>query len=297
MKDKRILFTSIDGFIGLNILNNFNVENCFFLTDKIKRVNTKSRVYYYKDFEKIIRLKKINVIFNNRGILLGNVNKLNKVNYLDSKRVFNITNKYKVDYFINLDTNKALISPRLPSSIIGHGKGMDYHFSKQSFREFFINTSSNFSRINIYCDIIYGPNDKLHKFVNKTVFEILNNDKNINLYNPNLIRNFLYIDDFIKYIKKLLNSLDKVGSDYSEYFFLSKEFNSLENFIEIIKELLRSDIYIKVYRGNLYKRTNNVLMREFDNSKNPKWIRLNSTIDLKKGLKKVLKPFLEGDVK
>ena len=174
---------------------------------------------------------------------------------------------------------------------------MDYHLSKQSFRGFFIKTISSFLRINVYCDIIYGPKDKLHKFVNKTVFEILNNDKNINLYNPNLKRNFLYIEDFIKYTKKLLNSLGRIDKDYTEYYFASKEFNSLEEFINLIKKILKSRIYIKIYKGNLYKKTNDILMKEFYIKNNPKWIRLNHTINLETGLKKVIKTFLRGDTK
>ena len=297
MKDKRVLFTSIDGFIGLNIFKNFNESNFFFLTDNIKRVNPKRRVYHYTDFEKILKLKKINIVFNNRGILLGTNSKLNKINNLDSRKIFNITTRYSIDYFINLDTNKALVSPGLPSSIIGHGKGMDYHSSKKSFRNFFMNSKSNFFRVNLYCDIIYGPNDKLHKFVNKTVFEILNNDKNISLYNPNLKRNFLYIDDFIKYINRLLNSTDKINNNYSEFFFSSGELNTLECFIDTIKDILDSDIYIKIYRGNLYRKTNNIMKNEFNSTRNPKWIRLGKTVGLKKGLKKVIKPFLDGSSK
>ena len=297
MKNKRILFTSIDGFIGSHILSSFKGKNNFFLTDKIDRVNNKERIFHFKDFENIIRTKNIDIVFNNRGILLGSPSKLDRINNIDSRKIFTITTKYNVDYFINLDTNKALISPRLPSGIIGHGKGMDYHLSKQSFREFFIKTISSFLRINVYCDIIYGPKDKLHKFVNKTVFEILNNDKNINLYNPNLKRNFLYIEDFIKYTKKLLNSLYRIDKDYTEYYFASKEFNSLEEFINLIKKILKSRIYIKIYKGNLYKKTNDILMKEFYIKNNPKWIRLNHTINLETGLKKVIKTFLRGDTK
>lgn len=294
MEEKIILFTSIYGFIGLNIFNNFKSKNFFFFTYKPSMVNHKVHVYHYKDYERILKTKKINIVFNNRGVLLGNKSKMNKINYLDSKKIFTITNKYRVEYFINLDTNKALVSSRLPVSIISHGKGMDYNSSKKSFRDFFIKTKSNFSRVNLYCDIIYGPNDKLHKFVNKTVFEILNNDKNITLYNPNLKRNFLYIDDFIKYIKKLLNSIAFINDEYSEYFFSTGKFNSLEEFILLIKKILKSDIYIKSYKGNLYKKTNNILTREFDVSKNPNWIRLNNTIDLNTGLKKIIKTFLDG---
>ena len=128
-------------------------------------------------------------------------------------------------------------------------------------------------------------------------FEILNNDKNINLYNPNLKRNFLYIEDFIKYTKKLLNSLGRIDKDYTEYYFASKEFNSLEEFINLIKKILKSRIYIKIYKGNLYKKTNDILMKEFYIKNNPKWIRLNHTINLETGLKKVIKTFLRGDTK
>ena len=295
MIEKKVLFTSIDGFIGLNIFKKFSKLNFFFLTDKISRINHEKKIYHYNDFEKILKLKKINIVFNNRGILLGKPKYLNKVNYLDSKRIFNLTNKYRVDYFVNLDTNKALISPDLPSSIIGHGKGSEYHSSKESFRQFFISKESSFNKINIHCDIIYGPNDKLHKFVNKTVFEIINNDKNITLYNPNLIRNFLYIDDFLKYINKLILSIYKLDEPYSELFFSSTEFNSLHKFISTIKSLLKSNIFINSHKGNIYKKTNQILKDEFDNKKNPAWLRLRSTVSLKVGLGRVIKSLLKGE--
>ena len=296
MIEKKVLFTSIDGFIGLNIFKKFSKFNFFFLTDKISRVNHEKKIYHYNDFEKILKLKKINIVFNNRGILLGKPKDLNKVNYLDSKRIFNLTNKYRVDYFVNLDTNKALNSPDLPSSIIGHGKGREYHSSKESFRQFFISKESSFNKINIHCDIVYGPNDKLHKFVNKTVFEIINNDKNITIYNPTLIRNFLYIDDFLIYINKLILSIYKLDEPYSELFFSSTEFNSLHKFISTIKSLLKSNIFINSHKGNTYKKTNQILRNEFDNKKNPTWLRLRSTISLKVGLGRVIKPLLKGEL-
>ena len=294
MIEKKVLFTSIDGFIGLNIFKKFNKSNFFFLTDKSSRVNHNKRVYHYNDFEKILELKEINIVFNNRGILLGKTKDLNRVNYLDSKRIFKLTNKYRVDYFVNLDTNKALVSRGLPSSIIGHGKGREYHNSKESFRQFFITENSSFNRINIYCDIIYGPNDKLHEFVNKTVFEIMNNDKNITLYNPNLIRNFLYIDDFLKYIHKLIGSIHKLEEPYSELFFSSSEFKTLNKFIVTIKSLLKSNIFINTHKGSLYKKTNKILREEFNSKKNPAWLRLKSTVGLKAGLGRVIRPLVKG---
>ena len=296
MKERNVLFTSIDGFIGLNIFKKFSKSNFYFLTDKISRVNHEKSVYHYNDFEKILKSKKINIVFNNRGILLGRPRDLNKVNYLDSKRIFNLTSKYMVDYFINLDTNKALNSPDLPSSIIGHGKGSEYHNSKENFRQFFMTKKSSFNKINIHCDIIYGPNDKLHKFVNKTVFEIMNNDKNITLYNPNLVRNFLYIDDFLKYINKLIVSIHRLDKPYSELFFSSAEFNTLHEFISTIKYLLKSNIFINSHKGNLYKKTNQILKNEFDSKKNPNWLRLKATVDLKVGLGRVIKPLLKGEI-
>jgi nucleoside-diphosphate-sugar epimerase len=193
-----------------------------------------------------------------------------------------------------LDTNKVLSSPSLPSSIINRGKGFEYHNSKRSFRTFFKDKESPFSKINIHCDIIYGPNDKLHKFVNKTICEIIDNDKNITLYNPYLIRNFLYIDDFLSYINNLLKSLDNLGPKYTELFLSSHEFNSLHEFILTIKTLLKSNVSIKFYKGNPYKRTNEILKLEFDYGKNPKWLNLNKTLNLSSGLKKVIDRLLEA---
>ena len=66
MIEKKVLFTSIDGFIGLNIFKKFSKLNFFFLTDKISRVNHEKKIYHYNDFEKILKLKKINIVFNNR---------------------------------------------------------------------------------------------------------------------------------------------------------------------------------------------------------------------------------------
>ena len=63
MKNKRILFTSIDGFIGSHILSSFKGKNNFFLTDKIDRVNNKEHIFHFKDFENIIRTKNIDIVF------------------------------------------------------------------------------------------------------------------------------------------------------------------------------------------------------------------------------------------
>ena len=100
MKNKRILFTSIDGFIGSHILSSFKGKNNFFLTDKIDRVNNKERIFHFKDFENIIRTKNIDIVFNNRGILLGSPSKLDRINF-DSPKV-----NYGIG--VNLEINKNL---------------------------------------------------------------------------------------------------------------------------------------------------------------------------------------------
>ena len=202
-----ILFTTIDGYIGSNLYKKFAKKNdFFFLTDKISRVDIPSNVYYYKDFPDLLTKQDFETIFNNRGTLIGDSKVINEINFIDSDRIFNSAISKKVKNFINLDTNRVFNDPGISSSIVAHGKGKDYYDSKKRFRDVLNNDQNDINKINIYCDIIYGPNDKLHKFINKITNKLILK-KDIVLYNPNLVRNFLFIEDFLNFIEKLIVKL------------------------------------------------------------------------------------------
>ena len=90
MLNKIVLFTSVDGYIGSNIYKRFNKnKNYFFLTDKINRVSLRNRIYHYNDLDDLLDQKKIDIVFNNRGVIVGDSNIIKRINYLDSKNLFN----------------------------------------------------------------------------------------------------------------------------------------------------------------------------------------------------------------
>jgi len=137
MLNKIVLFTSVDGYIGSNIYKRFNKnKNYFFLTDKINKVSLRNRIYHYNDLDDLLDQKKIDIVFNNRGVIVGDSNIIKRINYLDSKNLFNKIKKKNIKLFINLDTNKVFNLNTVPKSIISKGKGETYYDSKAKFRNF-----------------------------------------------------------------------------------------------------------------------------------------------------------------
>jgi len=137
MLNKIVLFTSVDGYIGSNIYKRFNkTKNYFFLTDKINKVSLRNRIYHYNDLDDLLDQKKIDIVFNNRGVIVGDSNIIKRINYLDSKNLFNKIKKKNIKLFINLDTNKVFNLNTVPKSIISKGKGETYYDSKAKFRNF-----------------------------------------------------------------------------------------------------------------------------------------------------------------
>ena len=143
MLNKIVLFTSVDGYIGSNIYKRFNKnKNYFFLTDKINRVSLRNRIYHYNDLDDLLDQKKIDIVFNNRGVIVGDSNIIKRINYLDSKNLFNKIKKKNIKLFINLDTNKVFNLNTVPKSIISKGKGETYYDSKAKFRNFLKKTKN-----------------------------------------------------------------------------------------------------------------------------------------------------------
>ena len=83
-----------------------------------------------------------------------------------------------------------------------------------------------------------------------------------------------------------------IGGTFTDIVVENKE----SKFISTIKSLLKSNVFINSHKGNTYKKTNQILRDEFDNKKNPAWLRLRSTISLKVGLGRVIKPLLKGEL-
>ena len=288
MLNKIVLFTSVDGYIGSNIYKRFNKnKNYFFLTDKINRVSLRNRIYHYNDLDDLLDQRKIDIVFNNRGVIVGDSNIIKRINYLDSKNLFNKIKKKNIKLFINLDTNKVFNLNTVPKSIISKGKGETYYDSKAKFRNFLKKTKSDIGIVNIHCDIVYGPRDKLHKFINKIVSKMIGKKESLILYNSQLIRNFIYINDFISFIEHLLNSSNKIKKNYLECFVASKRFFTLLELTKKIKKLTNSKCKI-VSLGTDYSDINLLLIEEFDLNKNPSWLNWEPKVSLDKGLKRVV---------
>jgi len=289
MLDKNILFTAIDGYIGSNIYKRFHKnKNCFFLTDKVDRINDANRVYHYKYLSALLSKQAIDIVFNNRGIIVGDNKDMYSVNYTDNKKLFSAMLKKNIKLFINLDTNRVFSHDKVPMSIIAMGKGSDYYASKEKFRNFLKKSRADVHIVNIYCDIVYGPGDKLHKFVNKVAMKIMQDRDPIVLQNSKLIRNFVYIDDFVDFAGKLLNSTAKIRKNYTECFVVSKRFHTLLQLTKKIQKIANSKCDIISNNVSDYTITNSLLIKEFNINRNPSWLKWKSKTSLDKGLREVI---------
>jgi nucleoside-diphosphate-sugar epimerase len=211
---KKLLITGGTGFLGSNIIKNLNKD--FKITSISRKKITKNylpRVEYlffdiskYNLTRKFLKKKEFDFIIN----CCGNINHSQKKETLDAhlkavKNLIKIFKKKKIKKFIqigscleygNLKSPQSESSFSQPQSNYGKAK---YLASKEIAKNF----PNNHLILRLYQ--IFGPLQKLDRLIPITIDSCLKNET-FSCTKGNQLRDFLFIDDFINLIQKILKN-------------------------------------------------------------------------------------------
>ena len=261
MKEKyKIFITGGTGFLGSNIINKllnqkkYDVHVLCRNSSKFVRINKKNlkKIKIYKlehaNLENIFIKKKFDAVIHcatNYGLRQQDISEIIQPNLILPMRLLDLCKNYNVKAFLNTDTilNKNI---------------SNYSLSKYHFTEWLKLFSKEFYCTNIKIEHFFGPKDDDTKFVIYIIKSFLNNSPSIQLTKGIQKRDFVYIDDVVSAINKILNySLTKKGG-FETFEIGSGKNISIKNIVLLIKKLCKNKI-TKTEFGKLNMRKNDAL--------------------------------------
>ena len=217
----KILVTGGTGFIGTNFINLLLKKNNFKIFSlsekKIKKNFQKKRVNYIfcelqnkKKLKKIISKYKFDFVIN----FAGNINHKEKkktydTHYLGLKNLVEVLLNKGLKKFIQIGSSVEYGFLKSPQKEISNIKLKNlkstYAKSKLLSTNYLLNLSKKkkFPAIIIRPYLVYGPYQSLDRLIPNTIYKCLKNES-FDCSKGNQIRNFIYIEDFIKMIFKCL---------------------------------------------------------------------------------------------
>ncbi|MER5176492.1 MAG: NAD-dependent epimerase/dehydratase family protein [Candidatus Nitrosocosmicus sp.] len=285
----KIFVTGDKGFIGTNLTRNFQNKEIVMVTDyqnnQKKRINILERdqFQYIESVDAIIHLAaktSITNSFNNpyetyHTNIGGTLNLLDFARERKIKKIINIsTYVYGKPTYLPIDEEHP-INPHTPynkSKIISENLckyySHDYGINIVTLRPFYI----------------YGPLSNPLSFI-PSIIQQINKNGNVYLNQENTKRDFLFIDDFINLVLKILN---KFPEGYNVYNAGYGKSNSLEEIIKIIEKITGIKINI-LYDKSI--RPNDIIEMVADITRVTKSFDWKPQIDIEEGLRLTLKNF------
>ena len=194
-----ILITGSNGFIGKDFFETFKKK---LIIKKIISKNILNKKNYLKILEAIFIKYKPKIILH----FAGNYTKTNsqkdnkiskKINFEYGKILLKLAKKYEVEFFINVST----ILEFYKSFFF---KKYHYVLYKKKFTNYLFKYKKNLNVLQIYLNDTYGDNDTRYKLVPILIERL--KKKRVNLYNTNVLLNFISVNDLNKFIyKKILS--------------------------------------------------------------------------------------------
>tara|TARA_B100000780_G_scaffold254500_1_gene202665 strand:- start:485 stop:1366 length:882 start_codon:yes stop_codon:yes gene_type:complete len=261
MKKKyKLLITGGTGFLGSNLVNSL-CNNEKFKIFILCRISSNFKRIDKKNLKKITILKNEKINLNktfqkhsfdsiihcatNYGLKKKNISEVIQPNLILPMRLLDLAKTYNVKAFINTD------------SILGKNIS-HYSLSKHHFSEWLKLFSKDFYCCNIKIEHFFGANDDHTKFVISIIKSFLNESKTIELTKGNQKRDFIYIDDVISAIKKILNHSLKQKSGFEIFEVGSGKNISIKKIVILIKKLCNNTTTMLKF-GKIPMRKNELL--------------------------------------
>lgn len=291
---KSILIVGGTGFIGKNLINKLKFLNFKILSLSKKKSIPKSRHNIeYKSLDivntkKLKRLneKKFNIVIN----LGGNIDHQNpqetrKAHYYGLKNLFNNLSLKNLDLFIQIGSSLEYgpsKSPQIESQLCKPNSC--YGKAKLSATKYLIKNlkSKKFKLIILRPYQIYGPFQKLDRLIPQTINCYLKKKK-FECSEGNQKRDFLYVEDFVSLILKIINK-KKIKSGI--YNVGSGKPVKVKDIIKLINKLIK---FGKPVFGKIKMRKDEAMSLYPNTKKIKKNFNWKPKTSLKSGLKKTIK--------
>ena len=245
---------------------------------RIKNFNkNKNITINYNNIETIFKKNKIDLILHcatSYGTKDKNLSNIISSNLFLPLKLLDLAKKYGVKRFINTDT---ILKKNISS----------YTLSKFQFSEWLKKYSNDLYCCNVKIEHFFGPGDDDSKFVINLILKLLNKAEKIELTKGTQKRDFIYIDDVVAAIEKIIIHTLTFTKGYNNFEIGSGKSISIKKFINIVAKELNNK-FTKLIYGALPFRKNEPMDIKVNNRKLVKlgW-KSNSTIS--QGLKKTIK--------
>tara|TARA_E500000178_G_scaffold350149_1_gene408515 strand:+ start:1284 stop:2177 length:894 start_codon:yes stop_codon:yes gene_type:complete len=290
---KEILLIGGSGFLGLNLIKSLKNNKNYRITSvsRTRPKNLKKNKNFsfikadlsnFNQMKKSLKRKKFNFIINFGGnINHDNQKQIEKSHFKLCSNLVRFFSKKKINLFIQAGSSMEYGSTKSPNYENFKCKPKSYYgISKLKSTQLLKKSGLNYIVLRLYQ--IYGPHQKINRLIPIAINQLLNN-KDFNVSSGIQSRDFLYVDDFIKLIKKILISkkplrgIFNVGS--------GKPF-TVKQILEKIKKLIK----LGKINYNVVKMKKSETKKSYPNVKKIKKIfNWKSNTNLDAGLKKTIK--------
>ena len=249
MSEQTVLVTGATGFLGSHLVKSLLKQNyqvivlkrSFSNTWRIKNVLPQLIAFDIDVCEISDPFKQVSTIdaiihtatcYGRNNETTSNIFTTNTVFPLN---LLEITSFFNVKAFINTDTS-------INKHSIPYQGLSPYSLSKYQFTQWgkYFASMSEMKFINVSVEYMFGPYDNRSNLVNYVIEGCLNNVKNIKLTGGDQQRDFIYINDVVSAYLVLLNNIEQIPQNYSEYELGCGRLISLKKFIKIIHRLTDS---------------------------------------------------------